>query len=170
MLTQAAPRSLFTSPRLRGEVGANASARRRSAEPLHRQITEPDERRQQDELFTGGRPTWDMKASRMSREAAAFGAKFARGQGYRDPYNLFGGGGTNSKAPEPEGRRLGKLERNALADLDLDDNADGPKIRARYTELVRRTHPDANAGDRSGEHKLQRVIKAYQALRKAGMV
>ncbi|MDB5452369.1 MAG: dnaJ-class molecular chaperone [Caulobacteraceae bacterium] len=127
-------------------------------------------RRQQEELFTGGRPTWEMKASRMSREAAAFGAKFAKGQGYRDPYNLFGGGGTNSRAPEPEGRKLGKLERNALADLDLDDNADGPKIRARYTELVRRTHPDANGGDRSGEHKLQRVIKAYQALRKAGMV
>jgi hypothetical protein len=127
-------------------------------------------RRQQDELFTGGRPTWDMKASRYSREAASFSSKLGKGQGYRDPFNLFGGGGVNARAPEPEGRKLGKLERNALADLDLDDNADGPKIRARYTELVRRTHPDANGGDRSGEHKLQRVIKAYQALRKAGMV
>ena len=67
-------------------------------------------------------------------------------------------------------RRLGKIERNALADLDLDDNAEGPAIRARYTELVKRCHPDANGGDRSAEHKLQRVIKAYQALRKAGMV
>ena len=31
----------------------------------------------------------------------------------------------------------------------------------RYTELVKRCHPDANGGDRSAEHKLQRVIKAY---------
>jgi DnaJ-class molecular chaperone len=57
-----------------------------------------------------------------------------------------------------------------VADLDLDSHADGPAIRARYTELVRRLHPDANGGDRAGENRLQRVIRAYQALRKAGMV
>lgn len=125
-------------------------------------------RRQTDELMTGGRPTWDMKASRTSREAAAFAAKFGKGQGYRDPFGIFHGSG--QRAPEPEARRLGKIERNALADLDLDENADGPKIRARYTELVRRLHPDANKGDRSGEHRLQRVIRAYQVLRKMGMV
>jgi hypothetical protein len=126
-------------------------------------------RRQQEEMMTGGRPTWEMKAGRMSREAAAFTAKFGTGQGYRDPFNMFGGAGVHRK-PEPEARRLGKIERNALADLDLDEDADGPKIRGRYTELVRRLHPDANNGDRSGEHRLQRVIRAYQALRKAGMV
>lgn len=126
-------------------------------------------RRQQEELMTGGRPTWEMKAGRFSRESAAFANKFGTGQGYRDPFGMFGGAG-GARKPEPEARRLGKIERNALADLDLDDDADGPKIRARYTELVRRLHPDSNQGDRSGEHRLQRVIKAYQALRKAGMV
>ena len=66
---------------------------------------------------------------------------------------------------------MGKIERNALADTSTwTCNADGPRIRGRYTELVRRLHPDANGGDRSGENKLQRVIKAYQTLRKAGMV
>jgi len=130
-------------------------------------------RRQTEELMTGGRPTWDMKAGRMSREAAAFAAKFGSGQaqpGYRDPFNMFGGGGHNARKPEAESRNLGKIERNALADLDLDTNADGPAIRTRYTELVRRLHPDANNGDRSGENRLQRVIRAYQSLRKAGMV
>jgi hypothetical protein len=127
-------------------------------------------RRQQEEMMTGGRPTWEMKAGRMSREAAAFSAKFGTGQGYRDPFNMFGPGGAQPRAPQPESRKLGKIERNALADLDLDEDADASKIRARYTELVRRLHPDANHGDRSGEHRLQRVIKSYQALRKAGMV
>ena len=47
---------------------------------------------------------------------------------------------------------------------------DGPAIRARYTALVRRLHPDANGGDRAGETRLQRVIKAYQTLKKAGLV
>lgn len=126
---------------------------------------------QQDDLFTGGRPTWELKAGRRSREAAAFQHRFQRGEGYRDPFNLFGRGGPQARAaPEPEERRLGKLERNALAELDLEASADGPKIRGRYTDLVRRLHPDANGGDRAGEHRLQKVIKAYQTLRKAGMV
>jgi hypothetical protein len=126
---------------------------------------------QKDELFTGGRPTWEMKAGKHSREAAAFNHRFRRGEGYRDPFNVFGRGGAHAKPqPEPEARHLGKLERNALAELDLEANADGPKIRTRYTELVRRLHPDANGGDRAGEHRLQKVIRAYQTLRKAGMV
>lgn len=127
-------------------------------------------RRQTEEVMTGGRPTWEMKAGRMSRESAAFAARFGTGQGYRDPFGMFGGGGQSARRAEPERRKLGKIERNALADLDLDDDAEGPAIRARYTELVRRLHPDANGGDRSGENRLQRVIRAYQALRKAGMV
>ena len=126
-------------------------------------------RRQEEEVMTGGRPTWEMKAGRFSREAAAFSAKFGKGEGYRDPFNLFGKNGGRPQ-PEAEDRRLGKIERSALADLDLDVNAESGKIRTRYTELVRRLHPDANGGDRSGEQKLQKVIKAYQSLRKAGMV
>ena len=114
-------------------------------------------RRQQEELFTGGRPTWEMKAGRMSREAAAFAARFGKGEGYRDPYNLFGKNG-GRPTPEADDRRIGKIERAALSDLDLDAGVDGPAIRARYTELVRRLHPDANGGDRAGETRLQRVI------------
>ena len=128
--------------------------------------------RQQEELFTGGRPTWEMKAGRFSREAAAFAGKVGTGKGYRDPFNVFGNGGPQARAvyPEDDGHNLGKIERAALADLDLRPGVEGPAIRARYAELVRLTHPDANGGDRAGEHKLQRVIKAYKALRKAGMV
>jgi curved DNA-binding protein CbpA len=64
---------------------------------------------------------------------------------------------------------LGKLERNALADLDLTDVADKTQIRVRYTELVKKCHPDSNGGDRSAEHKLQRVLKAWKTLKKAGL-
>jgi len=128
--------------------------------------------RQQEELFTGGRPTWEMKAGRFSREAAAFASKLGTGKGYKDPYNIFGHGGPQARKPMPEdpGHNLGKIERAALADLDLEAGVEGAAIRARYTELVRRNHPDTNGGDRSGEHKLQRVIKAYKTLQKAGMV
>jgi DnaJ-domain-containing protein 1 len=130
-------------------------------------MSEGEIRQRQAQSATGDRPTWQFKASKFSREAAAAAHGFGRGQGFADPFNMFGsGGGQTHAAPAPERRRLGKLERNALADLDLDEDADPAKIRARYTELVKRCHPDANGGDRSAEHKLQRVIKAYQLLRK----
>ena len=122
-------------------------------------------RRQEEESVTGGRPTWQFKASRFSREAATFGAKFARGESFGDPFGVFGGRRPAAEAA-PE-RHLGKMERQALADLDLDDSADRAAIRARYKDLLKRTHPDANGGDRSTEGRLQRVIKAYKVLQKA---
>jgi hypothetical protein len=115
----------------------------------------------------GDRPTWDFKAGRNSREAAAAAHGFATGDGYRDPFDLFGRTTKGRSAEAAPSRRLGKLERSALADLDLDEDADSARIRARYTELVKLCHPDANGGDRSAEAKLQRTIRAYQVLRKA---
>jgi hypothetical protein len=124
--------------------------------------------RQTDESFTGGRPTWSFKAGRGSREAAAAASKGFFG----DAFGIFGRNQAQQAAAEKAAwdRQLGRLERNALADLDLDATADGPMIRRRYTELLKRCHPDANGGDRSAEHKLQRVIKAFRTLQKAKLV
>jgi len=119
---------------------------------------------------TGERPTWEFRASKNAREAASFSQKAGTGQGHSDPFGMFGSPEGRAQAAKPATRQLGKLERNALADLDLPDEVDGPGIRARYTELVKRCHPDANGGDRSAEAKLQKVIKAYKALQKAKLV
>lgn len=133
-------------------------------------MSEGEIRKRQAESAVGDRPTWQFKASKFSRESASAAHNFGKGEGFADPFSLFGAGSKPQARPEPaNARRLGKLERNALADLDLDEDADGPAIRARYIELVKRTHPDSNGGDRSAEHKLQRVIKAYQTLKKAKM-
>jgi hypothetical protein len=113
-----------------------------------------------EDIVSGGRPTWPLKASNKSREAAS-----ARGF-FRDPFGLFGGAAQARERAVRE-RGLGRLESQALADLDLEPGVEGPAIRARYAELVKRCHPDANGGDRSAEHKLQRVIRAYKTLRKA---
>jgi curved DNA-binding protein CbpA len=53
--------------------------------------------------------------------------------------------------------------------MQLDENANAAAVRAKYAELVKRWHPDSNGGDRSAEEQLQRVIKAYQALKSAGL-
>ncbi len=121
--------------------------------------------RVEEDQATGGRPTWSFKSGARNREAAA-----TRGV-FRDPHGVFGPGLTAEQTARAAwDRRLGKLERAAIADLDLEPGVDGPAIRARYLELVKRCHPDANGGDRSAETKLQRVIKAYKTLQKAKLV
>ncbi len=117
---------------------------------------------------SGDRPTWDFKASRHSREAAAFAA--GTGRAAADPLGLLRNARRRAEAEAQASRKLGRLERNALADLDLPDSATGPQIRTRYADLIKRCHPDTNGGDRSAEQKLQRVLKAYKQLRQAKLV
>lgn len=132
---------------------------------------------QENEAMTGGRPTWEMKAGKFSREAAAFAAKMGTaqpGQGagagsWRDSFGLFGRRTREQAAAAPEAARIGRLERNALADLDLEPGADKAAIKAQYHLLLKRLHPDTNGGDRATEARLQRVIKAYKTLKKSGM-
>ena len=63
--------------------------------------------------------------------------------------------------------RFTAKERHALGILGLKDSTDLHKVRKRYSELVRRYHPDRNGGDRSHEKKLGQVIEAWQLLRRA---
>ena len=114
----------------------------------------------------GDRPTWQVMASRVAREAAASSAKAGSGQGYGDPFGIFGAAKARQQAQAPV-RHLGKLERSAFAELDLPEDAVGSFFCFCYAELVYRCHPDANGGDRSAEARLQRVIKAYKTLQKA---
>ena len=58
-------------------------------------------------------------------------------------------------------------ERHALGVMGLKDDVERLAVRQRYSELVRRYHPDRNGGDRSLEAKLQQVIAAYQSLKSA---
>jgi hypothetical protein len=133
-------------------------------------MSEAQVRAHMESRATGERPTWDFKASNRAREFANFSQKAGTGQGYADPFGIFGAARARAEAAPQPSRRLGKLERNALADLDLEETAESAVIRTRYTELLKRFHPDTNGGDRSAEHKLQRVVKAYKTLQKAGMV
>ena len=63
--------------------------------------------------------------------------------------------------------RFTPREREALNVMGLGGNIDRPGLRRRYTELVRKYHPDRNGGDRSHEARLGMVVEAYQLLRKS---
>ena len=58
-------------------------------------------------------------------------------------------------------------ERAALDTMGLAPDLDRTTLRRRYSELVRRYHPDRNGGDRSHEGRLTRVVEAYQVLKKS---
>ena len=72
--------------------------------------------------------------------------------------------------PEARRRAVDRFtgaERHALGVLGLNDETDLHRVRKRYSELVRRYHPDRNGGDRSHEAKLRQAIEAYQTLKDA---
>lgn len=72
-----------------------------------------------------------------------------------------------SPAARQDGRLVTPDERRALETLGLPLDADRKDLRSRYSQLVRKYHPDRNGGDRSFETRLQQVVEAYQLLRRA---
>jgi hypothetical protein len=116
----------------------------------------------------GHRPTWKLGVNAQHARMAQRGRVARGGEEVRDAFNLFGAQRAQQAAqPEP---RLGAVARKALETLGLDENADSAAIKARYKELVKRFHPDANGGDRSREDRLQEILKAYQQLKGPGLV
>ncbi len=89
-----------------------------------------------------------------------------------DPRNWRGRELFEDGTPDIAGRRSRgrtRLEVKALSELDLPESASPSEIRARYADYVRRFHPDSNAGDRSSEEKLARVIRAHKLLKESGL-
>lgn len=119
----------------------------------------------------GHRPTWKLgvnsKAARMAQRGRV--ANGEAGPDAEDAFNLFGAARAARHAARQEPRHSA-LARKALETLGLDETADSAAIKARYKELVKRLHPDANGGDRSREGALQEILKAYQQLKTTGLV
>ena len=61
---------------------------------------------------------------------------------------------------------INPTDRRAYDMLGLGFDADRRALRARYSELVRRYHPDRNGGDRAHEVRLAEVVEAYNHLRR----
>jgi hypothetical protein len=101
---------------------------------------------------------WERAAGgRTGREAFTFG----------DAHDLFGGDSRRNGAPEAPRRWAAAGDGRALEVLGLGDSATAADVRRSYKLLVRRYHPDSNAGDRSMEGKLQAVVNAYTHLKSA---
>jgi len=113
----------------------------------------------------GHRPTWKPGAF-----GGDHGNKHKSGFGRRveDPHAFVTGrAGHAGIAPA---RKLKPLERKSLEALGLAEGVDRAQIKARFKELVKRHHPDANGGDKRSENKLREIIQAYNYLKQAGLV
>lgn len=132
-------------------------------------LNDTDIARFQKEALTGHRPTWTVGVNGHARVAPEASRMRSGAAGYynrlRDPFGLFGG---DQPRAQPRERKLRALEAKALESLGLDGKATGADIKARYKELVKRHHPDANGGARGSEDRFRDVIQAYRLLKQAG--
>lgn len=112
----------------------------------------------------GHRPTWAMGVNRAGKPFQDDNA------GIRDPLGAFRARDGRVRRDEPARPTYGIAAKKALGALGLDETADAAAIKARYKDLVKRLHPDANGGDRSSEDKLRETIRAYNYLRSAKLV
>lgn len=116
----------------------------------------------QRDALTGHRPTWTMGSNRSGKGFREEGG----GEGTGDPLGMFRAR-TEARAGrrEPPKPRVGIAAAKALDKLGLDETAGAPDVKARYKDLVKRLHPDANGGDRSNEDRLREIIRAYAYLK-----
>jgi len=106
------------------------------------------------------RPTWPL--GRLG------GANPFDTDALRDPLGVLGATPLHQARRERHQPRPdeppGEL-RAAVELLDLTWPLDATMLRARYKELAKRYHPDANGGDRSDEERLKDINRAYSLLR-----
>lgn len=114
----------------------------------------------QKEAIVGHRPTWNMGVNRAGKGHREEGVEPGE-----DPLGMFRGRAGFRGAEAPRRPSYSDATMKALAKLDLDDGATFDNVKARYKELVKRLHPDANGGDRSSEDKLREIIRAYNFLK-----
>jgi curved DNA-binding protein CbpA len=127
----------------------------------------------QKDAITGHRPTWKTGTG----GSTASGGRWAKdpvadaSEAGNDPHNFFAWRAKRAAPTDAAPRRYIKpLERKSLETLHLSETATADDIKAKFKELVKRHHPDANGGDKRSEDKLREIIQAYNHLKQAGLV
>lgn len=119
-----------------------------------------------DEIIAAQHPTagWDSE-SRAFRPTAGLDSA-PRWADFKDPLEAINARARAFRPQQrPDGRLVTPEERRAFEALGLSVDSDRKALRARYSQLVRRYHPDRNGGDRALESKLQSVVEAYNLLK-----
>ena len=105
------------------------------------------------------RPSWPLGDFRINGRRDPLDA-------IRDGLGFFGERCEEKRAAHQEWTPR-SAEEKALSMLGLRPPTVYAEIKARYKELVKRLHPDANGGDKGAEEQLKLVNQAYSTLKQA---
>ncbi len=109
---------------------------------------------QQTRMDTGWqRPTWPL---------GRLGARRYDETVLRDPLDMLANGRARREQPN---HGVPQDLREPVRTLGLDWPVSMEVLKARYKELAKRHHPDANGGDRESEERLKLINLAYAAVR-----
>lgn len=125
-----------------------------------------------EEILAAQHPSagWSNSSTRRAFRADAGVDGVPRWADFDDPLDAIGARASDIRRRAAGGAEFARFtprERAALNTMGLLPGTDRTNLRRRYSELVRRCHPDRNGGDRSHETRLSRVVEAYQLLRKS---
>tara|TARA_Y100000590_G_scaffold464544_1_gene634270 strand:- start:1357 stop:1875 length:519 start_codon:yes stop_codon:yes gene_type:complete len=79
-----------------------------------------------------------------------------------DKFNIFN---SEKNFNSMKGRKLNEKDRDAFKIMGLEFNADWSIIQKKFKTLVKRFHPDRNAGNKEYEDKLKKITLAYSHLK-----
>ena len=82
----------------------------------------------------------------------------------RDDFGLFGGGWESTGGDRGAESQGSTPTYEAMCVLDLKPPVDARRVKARYKELVKLHHPDANGGDKDAEERFKRSSDAYRTV------
>jgi len=105
------------------------------------------------------RPTWPLGPQSAAAQRRFEMAWRTHGFGFRPNNGASRNGKTGT--PEPD-----SATHKALRCMDLVPPVNLTQLKARYKELVKQFHPDANGGDKAAEERLKDINDAYRTLRR----
>jgi hypothetical protein len=113
------------------------------------------------EDIVGGRPTWPLGWAGAPRDDRRINID--------DPFGFFEAEAKAEAARKAHAKATApKSEADlAMETLGLTAPLTWQAVRARYKELVKKFHPDANGGDTAAEEKLKSINQAYATLKSA---
>lgn len=106
------------------------------------------------------RPTWPLGG--LGGKARGTSAPWE--ESLRDPLGALNGA-RRRREPERKASAVPEDLRQPLRTLGLEWPVSLDQVKARYKELAKQNHPDANGGDREAEERLKGINLAYSAMR-----
>lgn len=116
---------------------------------------------------TWQRPTWPLGA-----RAGGYGMYGRGAPPIHDGYDYFGGGEAQARSrhnghARAAGFHPASPEAHSMDIMGLEAPLTLTGLKARYKELVKLHHPDANGGDKLAEERLKEINEANSTLKKA---